>query len=312
MLISCTHCGQKLKVPDSLAGKKVRCSGCSSVTIAPDTAAGKPAKPRAEKTGQPADAFDDEDDDRPRSRRSRDDEEDEDEPRDRRRSARRRDEDDDEEVRPRSRRSREDDDEDDDYRPRSRRSRDDEDDDYDDRRRGGKKKKGNMQAERDFAALFLMGAAGGLAVYIFLNAFYTYMWWKALEDGFDLIGIQVRISIISPVSQMIWALVLGLIFYGPCSVLMFIGASKLRGRRDYNLALTGAIVATVISSWMIIVFLNELGNMPGMRLTIFQPLQALFTAALTGVSGFGGIRSLIILNEQGVKKHFNVKSSRRR
>jgi hypothetical protein len=122
---SCPECDKKLKVPENLIGKKVKCPGCSTMFTAraEGVTTGRPAPPRRRD--------EDEDDDRPRSRR-RDDDDDEDRPRGRRDRdddyddrRRRRDEDED---RVRSRRY---DDEDD----RRRRRDDDDDDDYDRRPR---------------------------------------------------------------------------------------------------------------------------------------------------------------------------------
>jgi hypothetical protein len=134
----CPECGKKLRVPDDLIGKKVRCPGCSLMFFAeidapaddepePEPARAAPPRSRAV-TGRRADApgrpprDEEEEDDRPRGRsrsRPEEDEEEEDRPRGRIRS---RDEDED---RVRSRR-------DEDDRPRGRR-RDEEDEEEDDR-----------------------------------------------------------------------------------------------------------------------------------------------------------------------------------
>jgi hypothetical protein len=43
-IISCPDCGRKLRVPDNLIGKKVRCPGCQGVLVAAPASGGTPAK----------------------------------------------------------------------------------------------------------------------------------------------------------------------------------------------------------------------------------------------------------------------------
>jgi predicted Zn finger-like uncharacterized protein len=77
----CPSCGQKLKVPDNLAGKKVRCSKCANTFVAESASEGPPAAPpppppseavrpsrRREEEPPPQE---EEYEDRPRRRRSR-------------------------------------------------------------------------------------------------------------------------------------------------------------------------------------------------------------------------------------------------
>lgn len=119
-LVSCPECKRKLRVPNDLVGKQVKCPTCGQTFTAdpaehspptpPPTADEKPA--RTSKVGR------DEEEDRSR-RRAREDDDDDDEDRSRRRRAL----------------SGRDDDDDDRPRRRSRYSRDDDDDDDDDRRR---------------------------------------------------------------------------------------------------------------------------------------------------------------------------------
>ncbi len=134
-ITSCPECEKKLRVPDDLIGKKVRCPGCGSMFTA--------------KVAGPARDEEEEEEERPRrpklsgregvregrGARGRDRDEEDEEAAPRRRS--RRDEEDDEDDRPRSRRG---DYEDEDSRRRRRRApRDeyeDEEGDYEDRPRG--------------------------------------------------------------------------------------------------------------------------------------------------------------------------------
>lgn len=119
-LVSCPECQRKLRVPDDLIGKNVKCPTCGHTFVAdPVSQAPPPPPPPEEKPARTSkvsrdDRDDDEDDeDRPRrkraiSRRNDDDDEDEDDDRPRRsRSRHGRDDDDDED--------------DDDDRPRRRR-----------------------------------------------------------------------------------------------------------------------------------------------------------------------------------------------
>ena len=122
-------------------------------------------RPRSRR--RPAD--EEEEEDRPRGRRKPADDEDEDRPK----SRRRRDDDEDEKVPPRSRKRR-DEDEDEEDRPTSRKARgtDDLDEDEDRPRSRGKKKrkKGLVLIVGGLAAVFLLCAGGGLAMY-FLDPF---------------------------------------------------------------------------------------------------------------------------------------------
>jgi hypothetical protein len=81
----CPSCGQKLKVPDNLVGKKVRCSKCAStfvaesVTAKPPAAAPPPAPARPPRDDEREEQYDDrrrddvEDEERPRRRSRRGD-----------------------------------------------------------------------------------------------------------------------------------------------------------------------------------------------------------------------------------------------
>jgi predicted Zn finger-like uncharacterized protein len=131
-LVHCPECSRKLRIPDDLLGKKVKCPDCQGTFTAEaeDAPAEKPAvdegveeKPssRRKRSAPPA-----EEEERPKRRRGRDDEDDDEEDRPSRRRPRRFEDDED------------DDEEDEDDRPSKRRRRrfdDDEDDDDDDYRR---------------------------------------------------------------------------------------------------------------------------------------------------------------------------------
>jgi len=120
-VISCPDCDRKLRVPETMLGKKVKCPGCQTIFVAkaggddeeedkpaPKAASKSPSKSPAKsnaieetprkRPAPPPDEEDEEDEDRPARRKSRRDEEDEDEDEDDRPARRKgRDEEDEEE-----------------------------------------------------------------------------------------------------------------------------------------------------------------------------------------------------------------------
>jgi hypothetical protein len=114
--VSCSQCDKKLRVPEELIGKLVKCPTCGHTFTATISAPAKKSDPEEKPNRSARVKTKDDDDDPPRkSKRSRDDD------------------DDDRPIR-KSRRSRDDDDDDDRSSRRSRRGRwDDDDDDDDDR-----------------------------------------------------------------------------------------------------------------------------------------------------------------------------------
>ena len=101
-IVTCPDCGRKLRVPDNLLGKKVKCPGCGQKFVGEaeeeQEDSLEPAGRSCSVTSRPGDSSvrrsDEEEDDGPKSRRGRDEVEDDDYPA----SRRRRDRDDD--VRP--------------------------------------------------------------------------------------------------------------------------------------------------------------------------------------------------------------------
>jgi hypothetical protein len=88
-IVSCPDCNRKLRVPDDLLGKKVKCPGCGQKFLAEPAEAPEDARPRAAVTARldepPPPRRHADEDDAPKSRRRRDEEEDEDYPASRRR-----------------------------------------------------------------------------------------------------------------------------------------------------------------------------------------------------------------------------------
>jgi hypothetical protein len=127
-IISCPDCDKKLRVPDDLLGKKVKCPGCSVMFIANGVGRADAEEEAPRRRGGRALAREDAIEEKPRGgRREAPPFEGLDE---RPVSRRRRDEEDEEDDRPRARRRREDEEDEEDDRPGARRRRDDEDEDY--------------------------------------------------------------------------------------------------------------------------------------------------------------------------------------
>ena len=149
----CYSCNQVLKVGSDKAGKKAKCIKCGTILTIPVASDEEEVKAGSPRKSPPP--IRNEEEDRPRSRRSRDDDEDED---DRPRRRRDRDDEDDDYDRPRGR-GRDEDDDDDYDRPRRRRSRD-EDDDYEEDERYQKKKeklvRGQMRSVETGLYLFYL------------------------------------------------------------------------------------------------------------------------------------------------------------
>lgn len=185
-IISCPHCDRKLRVPDHLLGKKVKCPGCGTMftgqaagaedDVTPKTKPRAAApreerieeKPRAARRSVVPPPEDEYEEERPRRRRRDEDEEDED---DRPRSRRRDEEEEDDYDRPRSRRRR-DEEEDEDY-PRSARA-----DAYE-------------EVEEDEAGLSSRTRQGWRKVRQGINYIILSVWVLLGQFGFSIIGGMV-------------------------------------------------------------------------------------------------------------------------
>lgn len=139
-IVSCPDCERKLRVPDNLIGKKVKCPGCGVMFTALVSGGGAIIKKEKPAEVEPIVES-------PRGRRVVEEEEDEEDvPRSRNRRRRDDDDEDDDDDRPRRRRRDEDDDEDD--RPRRRaRAEDDYDDEDDDRSRRRRREEEDWDVE---------------------------------------------------------------------------------------------------------------------------------------------------------------------
>jgi hypothetical protein len=189
---TCGDCDRPIRVKDELAGKRIKCPGCSEVLTVPEEDAPPPQKKSAglRASAGPASRRREDDDDAPPRRPTRgrkDDDEDDDAPRPRRGKARDDDEDDDEEDRPRrgsglragaapSRGRRAQDNEDDDEdRPRRGRGREEDDDEEDDRpRKKSKKKAGGSMLP------LTLGIGGGVLA---LGGVGLLLWWLFSGGG---------------------------------------------------------------------------------------------------------------------------------
>jgi hypothetical protein len=134
----CPECGKACRAPAEMAGRKAKCQECKAIITVPAEEEQVADKPLPKRKAVPAVA-DDEDEEKPRAKKSRKDDEDEEKPR----AKKSRRDDDDEEDKPRKKKGRKDDDDDDDDSPRVKKSRkdDDEDEDDDDSPSGKKKRK---------------------------------------------------------------------------------------------------------------------------------------------------------------------------
>jgi predicted Zn finger-like uncharacterized protein len=164
-IVSCPDCDRKLRVPDNLLGKKVKCPQCGTMFTADANGAAPSGRNSSIR-------LEDDEEEAPRKRRRDDDDEDE-PPRKRRRD------DDDDNDEPRSRRRRDDDDDDE---PRGRRRRDD---DYDEpEEKGGRAAKEGWKKVRTGTLLYVIG------IWVAIGAFVV----RLLGQGFMLVGFMSAVS----------------------------------------------------------------------------------------------------------------------
>jgi len=245
-VISCPNCQGKLKFPDGMPPRRVKCPGCAhgfmagpngpvkggvtggSSAVLPkmpgsDSTSAIKKKPPAQKVEDlPEDDVEvvDDEDDRPRTKRRRDEDEDDDRPRSKRRNLddqddnrpqrKRRDEDEEDDDRPRSRR-RDEDDEDDD-RPRRKRRDEDDDDDYD-RRPKDTTKILKAQMGRARTGMMLIGIGfwcqvGALSITLF-------SWFLALVAGEYVPELNIPAGLAGLVNWICAAVGIGFLISGP-------------------------------------------------------------------------------------------------
>lgn len=276
MQTQCPTCAKLLNVPESAAGKRIKCPGCgavfelaapSSVTAVPAAAAAAPG---------PADERDYEDE---RPRRGRDEED----------SSRRRRAAEEDDDRPRRRR-----DEDD-----RRRDRYDDDEDVPDLARRGAPR--GLQGACSLVALFLLLGTVASVLYVVLSSIKSFMYWRAFENpGINFGPFQMRLGP-TPGGAMATTLVLGLLLAAPCGVFMLIGWSKLRTMSGWGLALTAVIIAASLGGIWAIYGIIELVELADRMVTPFQIISMLSAAAASGLLLFPGIRGLILLVSDDAK-----------
>jgi hypothetical protein len=191
----CPECGKPCRAPAEMAGRKAKCQDCKAIITVPAEEEQVADKPLPKRKAVPTVA-DDEDDEKPRAKKSRKDDDDEEEDKPRARKSRKDDDDEEEDEKPRKKKSRRDDeDEDDDDRPRVKKSRKDDDEDEDDdkpakkkrqyhdeddsprkKTKAKKKKSGSgmglilMLGGAALALLVLCGGGGALAWWLWLGA----------------------------------------------------------------------------------------------------------------------------------------------
>jgi len=244
-VISCPNCQGKLKFPDGMPPRRVKCPGCAhgfmagpngpvkggvtggSSAVLPkmpgsDSTSAIKKKPPAQKVEDlPEDDVEvvDDEDDRPRTKRRRDEDEDDDRPRSKRRNLddqddnrpqrKRRDEDEEDDDRPRSRRRDEDDDDD---RPRRKRRDEDDDDDYD-RRPKDTTKILKAQMGRARTGMMLIGIGfwcqvGALSITLF-------SWFLALVVGEYVPELNIPAGLAGLVNWICAAVGIGFLISGP-------------------------------------------------------------------------------------------------
>ncbi len=177
IVVTCTNCDKKLRVPDDLLGKKVKCPGCGTIFLgkvadSPSHKDKPPTSVRSKERAPPKEEPEDDEEQsekttggvqsKPSQKGSRPKDDDDDEPPERpsRKGKKADEDDDDEDDRPSKRRKRkddDDDDDDDDDRPSRRRrpSDDDDDDDDDDRPSRRRSRRRNYQAHRGVLVMVL-------------------------------------------------------------------------------------------------------------------------------------------------------------
>jgi hypothetical protein len=266
--ISCPDCQRKLRVPDNLMGKKVRCPTCSVMFKAIAVGADDPAEDRIQEPDEVpasrrrAPATDERVSQRPRLGARSDDR--------------------DEEERPRRRR----DEEDDEDRPRSRRDRDDEDD-YDDRGPSRSDQKAGWNKVRIGINLVMigtwvwlagaaLGGLGGILAIVILGGAITS---GSLQSGMATGGIGIILLGLSAVLYRICQfveLVMRAVGFGLC-----LAVPPQRGTALKPLAITAFVLACVD------ILFNILNIIGGIGYTSMARFSS-GSGSPVGSSGFGG------------------------
>jgi predicted Zn finger-like uncharacterized protein len=281
MQIVCPKCQRQLRVPDTAAGKKVKCPGCGTMFQAIEEVEEIQAAPPRRAPKPPPAA---EEAERPRARRRPDDDDAIEEDRPRRRRVQ-----DDEDDRPR-RRPR--DDEDDYDRPRSRRGRDD--DDYDDVDRKADKR----EARR---------AAGGAAL------------WFTLAGIVTLIMITLSIASnlyitlsLAPAGANAGPRIVGMLGCGVVVIVgaigHFLAASSLR-----SLDGKGRVVSAIVFGFLfgalfglgVVINILLLSQVPAGFLTAMVFVALILGGLACFFNFFAAIRGIVALNNRAVSRAFS-------
>jgi len=326
MQIACPECHKQLKVPETAAGKKVKCPGCGEIfqaleEIAEEIQTETPAKrPRPapppvveEDDERPRRRRDEEDEEPPpRSRRRRtddDDEEGEEDIREGRRETRRpRDEEDavEEEESGRSgrRRRREEEDEEEDYddRPRRKRRPVEEDQDYD-------SEAGRKRARRHGKAAALWFLLAAIATLVLL-AFNTIVGIYVLSKLPDQLvpNAQIAAQVATTVK---WTLIAALLGCGVVEIIAvifeFLARSSLTSLRGKGKVITAIVFAFILGTTYairavrdVIAVVQPVAFMP----KILTIVLIVLAAAAAFFSLFAAIKAIVTLNNLDVKKAF--------
>ena len=304
MQIACPDCNKQLRVPDSAAGKNVKCPACGKtfqafeiveeqIQAPPPKRPAKPAPPRP----APPPREEIEEEPTPRRRRDRDEEDDDDRPRRRRgRDEDDRDEDDryEEDDRPRRRRDRDDDDD----RPRGGRGRDDDDDDIEDY------KSGRKEARRRAASASLWFLLAGIIslviiVYGIVSALFLNV---QAGPGMNPAAFQA-----GRIAGIIGCGAIGAIG----AVCHFMAASGLKSFRSKGMVIAAIVFGFIfgllfgIVAILGVVALAGVGRFLGGGFMVLLVIEIVLRGAGTFLNLFAAIKGITTLNNRAVSREFN-------
>jgi predicted Zn finger-like uncharacterized protein len=290
MQIACPACQKQLRVPDTAAGKTVKCPACGKAFQAFEIVEEKiqtaPAKP-APKAPPPAR---EEIEEAPRRRRDRDDEDD-----DRGRRRVRDDDDDRDDDRPRRRRDRDDDYDDD--APRSRRSRDYDDDDGD-----YKSDKREARSRAGAASIWFL-LAGIISLIIVAYGVISAL---VLNVNVGPVGNQAAFQA-GRIAGIIGCGAIGTIG----AVCHFMASSGLKSFRNKGMVITAIVFGFIFGLLFAIVAILSMtalataGRFLGGGFMVLLVVEMILRSAGAFVNLFAAIKGITTLNNRAVSRQFN-------